>query len=55
MLTKVDVWVKKLSRNLSSKVAVNINERGEGKVVIYFSSPDEVDWLVENFTGKVDV
>lgn len=52
---QVDKWVGKLSRSLSSKVAVNINERGEGKVVIHFSSPDEVDWLVDHFEDKVDV
>ncbi len=51
---QVDKWVGKLSRSLSSKVAVNINERGEGKVVIHFSSPDEVDWLVDHFEDKVD-
>ncbi len=53
--SEVDSWEKKLSRSLSSKVAVNINEKGEGKVVIHFSSPEEVDWLVEHFADKVDV
>ena len=52
---EVDNWVKKLSKSLSSKVAVNINEKGEGKVVIYFSSPDEVDWLIEHFADNVEV
>jgi len=48
-VSEVNTWVNKLSRSLSSKVAININERGEGKVVIHFTSPDEVDWLVEHF------
>jgi ParB family transcriptional regulator, chromosome partitioning protein len=44
---KVDTWVSQLSNTLSSKVAININEKGEGRVIIHFSSPDEMDWLVE--------
>lgn len=52
---EVSAWIRKLSRNLSSKVAVNINEKGKGKVVIYFSSPDEVDCLVEHFENKLKV
>ncbi len=44
---KVNRWVKMLSGKLSSKVTVKINESGEGRIVIPFSSPDEVDWLVE--------
>lgn len=34
---------------------VNINERGEGKVVLYFSSPEEVDWLVNHFAESIDI
>ena len=52
---EVNIWVEKLSHSLSSKVAVNINEKGTGKVVIHFSSPDEVDWLVKHFTDNVEV
>ncbi len=52
---KVQGWVNKLSRTLSSKVAVNINEKREGKVVIHFTSPDEVDWIVEHFTDEVEM
>lgn len=44
---EVNTWIRKLTHRLSSKVAVNINEKGEGRVVIHFSSPEEVDWLVE--------
>ncbi len=44
---EVNAWVSKLTKKLSSKVSVKINDKGEGRVVIYFSSPDEVDWLVE--------
>lgn len=53
--SEVNTWVSKLSRSLSSKVAININERGEGKVVIHFTSSDEVDRLVDRFEDKVDV
>lgn len=51
---EVDTWTRQLSRSLSSKVTVNINDRGEGKVVIHFSSPSEVDWLVDHFEDKID-
>ena len=50
---EVNIWVKKLSERLSSKVAVNINEKGEGRVLIHFSSPEEVNWLVEQISDKV--
>ena len=50
--SEVDAWVSTLTNSLSSKVAVNINEAGEGRVVIHFSSPDELDWLVDRLTEK---
>lgn len=43
----VDDWVKKLGECLSSKVSIKINDKGEGRVVIYFESPDEVDRLIK--------
>lgn len=52
---EVEAWVKKLSRSLSSKVAININERGKGKVIINFASPEEVDWLVSCLENKENV
>ncbi|PNT87809.1 ParB/RepB/Spo0J family partition protein [Coxiella burnetii] len=51
---EVQGWVNQLSRSLSSKIAININEKGEGKVIIHFTSPEEVDWLVEHFTDKAE-
>ena len=50
--SKVQGWVNRLSRSLSSKVVVNINEKGEGKVVIHFSSLDEIDLIVGHFTNR---
>lgn len=43
----VSEWVRKLSESLSSKVSIKINDKGEGKVVIYFESPEEVERLIE--------
>lgn len=43
----VDSWVKKLSKSFSSKISVKINEKGEGRMIIYFTSPNEIDWLIE--------
>lgn len=51
---EVDQWVKKMSQALSSKVSVKINERGEGRVVIHFGSPEEMDWLAEQVIAKVE-
>lgn len=45
-------WVDKLTKKLSSKVTVKINEKGEGRVVIQFHSPDEVDWIVEQLAKE---
>jgi ParB family chromosome partitioning protein len=50
---EVSNWVNKLSSSVSAKVSVNINERGEGKVVIHFTSPAEIDWLVDRLENKV--
>lgn len=44
-----------LAPERASKVAVNINDKGEGKVIIHFTSPGEVDWIVEYFTDEVEM
>ena len=44
---KVDGWLKKLSTVFSSKVLVVINEKGEGRLVMHFKSPEEVDRIVD--------
>lgn len=49
---EVDRWVQQLSDGLSSKVSVNINEKGEGRVVIHFASPDEMNWLTQKLVGE---
>lgn len=43
---KSRLWTQALSQRLSTKVDVKINNKGCGKLVIHFESPDEVDWLV---------
>lgn len=52
---QVEIWVQQLSDRLSSKVSVNINQRGEGKVIIHFNSPDEVDALLDHFQDNVKI
>ena len=52
---EVKEWASKLSKILSSKVSVKINAEGEGSVVVHFSSPNEVDWLIERLSNKVEV
>lgn len=52
---EADTWSEKLSRSLSSKVSVVIDEKEHVKVVIHFTSPDKVEWLVNSFQNKVDL
>ncbi|MCK4608199.1 MAG: ParB/RepB/Spo0J family partition protein [Gammaproteobacteria bacterium] len=42
----------RLSGKLSSQVKINVNHKGEGRVVISFSSPEEVDWLIEKIVNE---
>ena len=52
--SEVDTWLKKLSRSLpSKKVVIHTNEKGEGRVVIHFSSLNEIDFFVNFFEDKV--
>lgn len=41
-------WEKALSKKFSASVKVKLNAEGEGKVIIYVKSPDEIIWLIEN-------
>jgi ParB family chromosome partitioning protein len=41
-------WQRTLSTKFSSSVKVNLNAKGEGKVIISVRSPDEVEWLIRN-------
>lgn len=45
---KCDEWGKALTKKLSFKVNVRLNETGLGKIVIRVESPEEVEWLIEN-------
>ena len=51
--TEVSFWIKKLTDSLSSNVAIDINEKGQGRVIIHFSSPREADWLVQHFVDNI--
>lgn len=43
---------KILSERLSSKVKIQFNSKGEGKVIIHVNSLDEAEWLVEHIQVK---
>lgn len=41
-------WAGLLSDKLSTKVDIKVNQNGEGKITLHFSSSDEIDWLIEH-------
>jgi len=41
-------WANELTKKLSSKVTINLNNSGSGTVVIHVDSPDEIDWFVKH-------
>jgi ParB family chromosome partitioning protein len=43
---------KILSERLSSKVKIQFNSKGEGRVIIHVNSLDEAEWLVEHIQVK---
>lgn len=45
---KVALWKKHLAIKLSSKVDINFNTKGKGRVVIHFDSVEEADWLMDH-------
>ena len=42
-----DHWTRELSCKFSTKVAVKVNSKGKGKVIIHVNSLDEIDRLIE--------
>jgi ParB family transcriptional regulator, chromosome partitioning protein len=48
----LSTWMKTLSEQLSTKVKINFNGKGEGRVVIHVDSPQEVEWLIETLQEK---
>jgi ParB family chromosome partitioning protein len=49
--TEVNLWIKKLSDAFPSKVAIDINDKGQGKMIIHFASVSEADCLVQHFVS----
>jgi len=45
---KAKKWKNYLSEKLESKVNVQLNAGGKGRLVIHFNSIEEADWLMEN-------
>jgi ParB family chromosome partitioning protein len=44
---KILHWNQILSEKLSKKVKVHLNQKGQGKVVVYVDSTEEVEWLID--------
>jgi ParB family chromosome partitioning protein len=44
---KISYWSETLSKQLSSKVQIQLNNKGGGKIIINVDSPHEIDWLIE--------
>lgn len=49
---EIDIWTSKLSKIFSSKVSIKMSENGRGKLLINFSSIEEIDSLVDELTDK---
>lgn len=49
---KMQVWSSKLSKIFSKKVSIKINKNGRGKLLVNFSSPEEVDSLISSLVDK---
>jgi len=49
---KAKEWSLQLSKKLSSKVNMRFSAEGKGRVVIYFDSIEEADWLMEHLKVK---
>jgi ParB family chromosome partitioning protein len=47
---KINSWTKLLSKQLSSRVKIKLNAKGEGRVIIQVHSPDEIDWIIDKLT-----
>ncbi|CAN5425161.1 ParB/RepB/Spo0J family partition protein [soil metagenome] len=45
---KIQLWTEILTNKFSSPVNVQLNKKGEGKVVIQVSSVKEIEWLVKH-------
>lgn len=46
LISRAETLSQQLSNRISNNVKINVNNKGEGRVVINFSSLDEIDWLV---------
>lgn len=53
---KIRQWQTDLSKQLPSKVKVSVNSEGKGKLVLYFDSLKEANWLMDhiNFCNSHD-
>ncbi len=51
---KAKRWKSYMSEQLSSKLNVHVSAEGKGKIIIYFNSVEEADWLIEHIDVKKD-
>lgn len=47
-LNQIAEWQDILGEKLSTSVKIQLNEKGEGKIVITVHSPNEIDWFIKN-------
>lgn len=47
---KINSWTNLLSKQLSSRVKIKLNSKGEGRVIIPVHSPEEIEWIIERLT-----
>lgn len=52
-IEEVAHWENRISQIFSAEAKVKINQKGEGKVIIHFNSPEEIDWFVGE-VGKIN-
>lgn len=43
----IDLWEELLTDLISAKVRINLNQKGNGKIVIQVNSPDEIEGLIK--------
>ena len=43
---KINQWLNQLPKKFNSKVKIQLNEKGNGRLVVYVHSPEEMDWLI---------
>lgn len=51
-IDEINLCVEDLSKILSTKVDVKIDEKGQGRLIIHFKSKAKINWLLETLTVR---